>query len=91
MVAVSIIDIKCKRDHVVFGHYRKVIAGRLLKCYIDEIKFDNIGVKGLPNETDVFCKECQKENIITRVGRIGLVHGRPAVVINHGGTKPIRT
>lgn len=91
MTAISIIEVECKKGHVVFGHYRKVKPGRLLKCYIDEIRFDHIGVKGLPNGTDVFCKNCQKEGIITRVGRIGLVHGRPAVVINHGGTKPIRT
>lgn len=91
MATITIIDIKCKRDHIVFGHYRKVKAGRLLKCYIDEIRDDYIGVKGLPNETDIFCKECEKEGIETRIGRIGLVHGRPAVKINHGGTKPIRT
>ena len=91
MVAVSFIDVECKKGHIVFGHYRKVIAGRLLKCYIDEIKFDNIGVKGLPNGTDVFCKECKKQGVEIRIGRTGLVHGRPAVVINHGGTKPIRT
>jgi hypothetical protein len=90
MTAISIIDVKCKRGHLIFGHYRKVISGRLLKCYIDEIRFDKVGVKGLSNGTDVFCQECRKEGTITRVGRIGLVHGRPAVVINHGGTKPIR-
>lgn len=91
MTGVSIIDIECKRGHVVFGHYRKVIHGRLLKCYMDEIRDDYIGVNGLKNETNVFCKACEKEGIKTRIGRIGLVHGRPAVIINHGGTKPIRT
>ena len=91
MVTVSFINVECKKDHIIFGHYRKVLAGRLLKCYSDEILFDNIGVKGLPNGTDVFCQECQREGIVTRVGRIGMIHGRPAVVINHGGTKSIRT
>jgi len=85
------IDVKCKAGHVVFGHYRKVKPGRLLKCYIDQIRFDKIGVKGLPNQTDVYCQECKRNGVVMRVGRIGLVHGRPAVIINHGGTKPIRT
>lgn len=57
-----------------------------MKCYIDKIGKDNIGVLGLPNETDVFCPECK-----LRIGRVAQVRGRPSVVINHGGVKRIKT
>ena len=88
---IKIIDIHCKHGHLIFEKYRKVKSGNLLKCYIDEIGTDFIGVQGLPNGIDVYCPECKKQGIILRVGRIAQVHGRPAVVVNHGGIKPIRT
>ena len=80
------IDVHCKNGHLIFGRYLKDKRGFLMKCYIDMIGKDYIGVSGLPNKTDVFCKDC---NI--RIGRISQVHGRPAVVINHGGVKRIKT
>lgn len=80
------IDVCCKNGHLIFGRYKKVKSGFLMKCYIDMIGVDCVGVSGLENETDVFCLECR-----IRVGRIAQVHGRPAVVINHGGVKRRKT
>ena len=57
-----------------------------MKCYIDMIGEDLVGISGLTNETDVFCPKCK-----VRIGRIGLKHGRPSVIINHGGVKQIKT
>lgn len=91
MRSSKIIDINCKHGHLLFGHYRKVKAGNLLKCYIDEIGQDKIGVAGLPNDTQVYCLVCKDNGVELRIGRIGQVHGRPAVIVNHGGIKPIRT
>lgn len=88
---IKVINVQCKNGHLLFEKYRKVKAGNLLKCYIDEIGKDNIGVLGLANETDIYCSECEKTGIKLRIGRIAQVHGRPAVVVNHGGIKPIRT
>lgn len=82
----KVIDIYCKNGHLLFGRYKKEKSGFLMKCYIDKIGKDLVGVNGLTNETDVFCSECR-----VRVGRIGLKHGRPAVIINHGGVKRIKT
>jgi len=87
----KIIDVKCKNGHLLFRKYRKIKPGNLLKCYIDQIGQDLISVNGLPSDTDIYCPMCQKENITLRIGRIGMVHGRPAVIVNHGGIKPIRT
>jgi len=85
-MAVKIIDVFCKNGHRVFGKYKKVKSGFLMKCYIDMIGEDCVGTAGLPNETDVLCPTCK-----VRIGRIGMRHGRPAVIINHGGVKQIKT
>ena len=91
MVKMKVIDIYCKNGHILFGSYRKVKSGFLMKCYVDEIGKDYVGVSSLPNEPDVFCKECKKGGQKLRIGRIDQVHGRPAVVVNHGGVKRIKT
>ncbi|OIP06662.1 hypothetical protein COS66_00140 [Candidatus Berkelbacteria bacterium CG06_land_8_20_14_3_00_43_10] len=83
---IKTIDVYCKNDHILFEKYRKVKSGLLLKCYIDEIRTDHCNVKTLHNSDYVMCPECS----IT-IGIIGLVHGRPAVIINHGGTRKVRT
>lgn len=85
-MTVKTIDVLCKNNHLLFGKYRKVRSGFLMKCYIDMIGEDFVGVKGLSNETDVYCPKCK-----LRIGRIGLKHGRPSVIINHGGVKKIST
>jgi hypothetical protein len=91
MTKAKIIKVKCKHGHTLFDKYRKVKAGSLLKCYIDEIGVDCIGVSGLSNNTLVYCPACKQNGVELRVGRIGQVHGRPAVIVNHGGIKPVRT
>jgi len=82
----KVIDVYCKNRHLLFERYKKEKSGFLMKCYIDKIGKDYIGVQGLANETDVFCPQCN-----VRIGRIGLKHGRPSVIINHGGVKQIKT
>jgi len=57
-----------------------------MKCYIPKIGKDYVGVSGLSEGTDVFCPECK-----LRVGRIKMVKGMPAVFINHGAVKRIKT
>lgn len=85
-MAIKNIDVFCKNSHLLFGKYKKVKSGFLMKCYIDMIGEDFVGVAGLSNETDVYCPKCK-----VRIGRIGLKHGRPSVIINHGEVKQIKT
>ncbi len=85
-MASKVIDVYCKNGHLVFGKYRKEKPGFLMKCYIDKIGVDHIGVVGSLNDTDVFCPECK-----IRTGGISLKHGRPSVIINHGGVKQTKT
>ena len=84
-----VVDVYCKNGHLLFKRYRKVGLGKLIKCYIDEIRIDQVGVSGLKNETMIYCPFCEKEDKTLRVGRIGLVHGRPAVILNQGGIRQI--
>jgi len=85
-MSIKTINVYCKNGHLIFGRYKKEKSGFLMKCYIDKIGKDYVGVTGLANETDVFCPQCN-----VRIGRIGLKHGRPSVIINHGGVKQIKT
>lgn len=85
-MGIKTIDVYCKNGHLLFGRYIKVKSGFLVKCYIQRIGVDYVGVTGLSDETDVFCPECK-----LRVGRIKTVHGMPAVFINHGAAKRIKT
>jgi len=91
MTAQRTIDVYCKNGHLLFGRYIKMKPGFLMKCYIDKIGIDYVGVKDLPLGKDVYCSSCTKEGENLRIGRIGMVHGRPAVVVNHGGIKRIKT
>ena len=85
-MATKTIDIYCKNGHILFGKYKKEKSGFLMKCYIDMIGEDYVGISGLANETDIFCQKCK-----VRIGRIGLKHGRPSVIINHGAVKQLKT
>lgn len=91
MSNTKIIDVYCKNNHLIFGRYKKVKSGFLMKCYIDEIGKDYIGASNLKNQTSVFCSYCSQEGKNNRIGRIDIVHGRPAVIINHGGVKQVKT
>ncbi len=91
MSSIKIINVECKNGHILFEKYRKVKSGNLLKCYISEIGIDHVGVSGLINGVDVFCPVCHGQGTILRIGRVSQVHGRPAVVVDHGGIKPVRT
>jgi hypothetical protein len=85
-MAIKTVDIYCKNGHLLFGRYIKMKPGFLMKCYIPRIGKDYVGVSGLATGTDVFCPECK-----LRVGRIKVVKGMPAVFINHGRVKRIKT
>lgn len=91
MAGQRIIDVYCKNGHLLFGRYKKVKPGFLMKCYLDKIGVDYVGVGNLPINKEVFCPFCAEKGLSLRVGRVGMVHGRRAVIVNHGGIKRIET
>jgi len=81
----KIIKIKCKCGFLLFEYFKDK-RGRLQKCYLEGIKRDYVGVINLPNNVNPKCPRCNKE-----LGRIMLIHGIPALKINHGTVEKIRT
>lgn len=85
MPRITTVTVECKCGGEIF-RYHKAGTGRLIKCYIEKIILDNVGLKPkMPVGTDVFCQECKN-----RIGTIQMIHGQPAVKLNQGQIKPIR-
>lgn len=79
------ITIKCRCGFTLFEYF-KAKKGRLQKCYIPRIKVDNVGITQLSNGSMPICPKCQKN-----LGRVTIIHGMPALKINHGTVEKIRT
>jgi hypothetical protein len=80
-----VIKVECRCGQLLFRYY-KGGRGRLIKCYLDEIRKDQVGV--LEDATDLHptCPACGKV-----IGVVRMVRGRPALKINQGTVKETRT
>ena len=65
--------------------YFKGGRGRLIKCYLDEIRKDYANVAGQPLEAQPACPSCGKD-----LGVVKMIHGRPALKINQGTIRETR-
>jgi len=57
----------------------------LIKCYLDEIRRDYVGIDAEPIGSQPVCPGCRKE-----LGTVRIVRGRPALKINQGTIQEIR-
>jgi len=57
----------------------------LIKCFLDEIQADCVGVVDLSLCTRPTCPGCGKE-----IGIVRIVRGRPALKLNQGAIQKIR-
>ena len=80
-----VIKVECRCGRRLFRYY-KGGRGRLIKCFLDLISHDQVGVVGQPIDARPTCPDCGKE-----LGIIRMVRGRPALKINQGTVKEIRT
>ena len=80
-----VIKVECRCGQPLFKYF-KGGRGRLIKCYLDEIREDHVGVSGAPTGSRPTCPGCGKE-----IGIVRMVRGRPAVKINQGAVKETRT
>lgn len=80
-----VIKVQCKCGQLLFKYF-KYNRGRLIKCYLKEIRQDYTGVIGLPIGSRPRCIGCGKE-----LGVIQIIHGRPALKLNQGSVIQIRT
>ena len=85
MAKGRVIKVQCGCGQLLFKYY-KGGRGRLIKCFLDLIQEDHVGVGDSPTGFRPPCPACGKE-----IGIVRLVRGRPAVKINQGTVKPTRT
>ena len=85
MARGRVIKVECRCGQLLFKYY-KGGRGRLIKCYLDEIRRDYVGVSGYATGSRPACPGCEKE-----LGIVRMVHGRPALKINQGTIKETRT
>jgi len=80
-----VIKVYCKCGYLLFKYYKDV-RGRLIKCYLDEIRKDYVGVSDVDLGQYVFCPQCH-----AKIGYVTRVHGRKAIKLNQGAISKIRT
>ncbi len=87
-----VITVECRCGQPLFKYY-KGGRGRLIKCYLDEIRKDYVGISNSDrtdnreqdNPATPTCPACGKE-----LGIIRIIRGRPALKINQGTVKETR-
>ena len=82
-----VIKVYCKCGYLLCKYYKDV-RGRLIKCYLDEIRKDYIGITetALSLGEPVFCPNCG-----SKIGYITLIHGRKSLKLNQEEIKKKRT
>ena len=80
-----VIKVECRCGRLLFKYF-KGGRGRLIKCFLSEIRKDHVGVLDCPTGARPTCPECDKE-----LGIVRLVRGRPAIKLNQGTIKLTRT
>jgi hypothetical protein len=80
----KIVNIECKCGHLLFRYF-KAGKGKIIKCFINRMENDFVGLKHLPTFHKPLCPNCGKE-----LGIIMMIHGEVAIKLNQGTIKPIR-
>jgi hypothetical protein len=79
-----VVKVECQCGQLLFKYF-KAGRGRLIKCFLDEIKNDHAGVVNEPLGARPLCPGCSKE-----IGIVRIVRGRPALKLNQGAVQKIR-
>lgn len=80
----KIVNIECKCGFLLFRYF-KAGKGKIIKCFINRMENDFVGLSGLPNFHKPPCPNCQKE-----LGIIMMIRGEVALKLNQGTIKNIR-
>jgi hypothetical protein len=92
MAKGRVLRVECQCGQPLFKYY-KAGRGRLIKCYLDEVREDYAGIAESANKGRSFgqqpprptCPACGRE-----LGEIRLVRGRPALKLNQGTIQKVR-
>jgi hypothetical protein len=80
-----VIKVECRCGQLLFKYY-KGGRGRLIKCYLHEIRKDYVGILDGATDSHPTCPGCGKV-----LGVVRIVRGRPALKINQGTVRETRT
>jgi hypothetical protein len=81
----TIVDVDCQCGQHLF-EYAKGGRGRLIKCFLDQIRRDQVGLVDAPLGARPVCPACGKE-----LGIVRIVRGRPALKLNQGAVRKVTT
>jgi hypothetical protein len=79
-----VIKVECRCGYLLFKYF-KGGRGRLVKCYLDEIRKDYAHVADQALDAQPTCPACGKA-----LGVVKMIQGRPALKINQGTIKETR-
>ena len=85
MPRYRVVHVDCQCGQPLF-RYAKGGRGRLIKCFLDQIRRDEVGVGDAPPGARPTCPSCGKE-----LGIVRIVRGRPALKLNQGTVRRVRT
>jgi len=80
-----VITVECQCGQRLFKYYKEG-HGRLIKCFLHEIRQDHVGILDQPLGSHPVCPACSK-----KIGEIRIVRGHPALKINQGAVRKTRT
>lgn len=80
----KIVSIECKCSYLLFRYF-KAGKGKIIKCFVNRLENDYVGISGLPNFSKPVCPQCGKE-----LGIIMIIRGEVALKLNQGTIKPVR-
>ncbi|MDR0797050.1 MAG: hypothetical protein LBE79_13540 [Tannerella sp.] len=80
----KVVHIECKCGKLLFRYF-KAGKGKIIKCFINRMENDFVGIRNLPNFHKPLCPNCQKE-----LGIIMIISGEVALKLNQGTIRGIR-
>ncbi len=80
----KIVDIECKCGFLLFRYF-KAGKGKIIKCFLQRMENDFVGLQGSATHSKPLCPSCGKE-----LGIIMMIRGEIALKLNQGTIKGIR-
>jgi len=80
----KILQIECRCGYVLFRYF-KTGKGRIIKCFLNRMNGDYVGLSSAETHSKPKCPQCGKE-----LGIIMMIRGEPALKLNQGTIRPVR-